>query len=682
LGATNGEKPEVTARLVNQARQLIRQSNFAGARQLLQPELDRAILDRRHTEALYTLAVAQRYESRYSDALATLKKLFTVNPTYGRGHQEKGYALKAMGKEGEACSAFERAVQTNPALHASWKELSEFYSKAGLDGQKQLALDRFNYLAGLPRELLTVSSMIHEGKLYKADRLCRHFLREHKHHVEGMRLLAAIGTELGILNDAEFLLESCLEFDPNHRHARYDYANLLLRMQKFEKAYKQTRILVENQPDNLAYRALLANAAAGIGCHDEAIDEYNKVLKKSTGQHQLIVMRGHAEKTIGDLTAAIRSYKSAFSMKPDYGDAFWSLANTKNYRFMAKEIDHMIRYEALEDTSQEDRIHLCFALGKALEDRGEYAGSMDYYLSGNELKRNTIQHQPSMLNIRSKSQTEVFTAEFFENKKGVGCSAPDPIFIVGLPRAGSTLLEQILASHSSVTGTYELPNIIALVQRLRGTQVADKENNAPKYPQILTELEDDYFFRFGEQYIDETRIYRQGSEYFIDKNPNNFFHIGLIRLILPNAKIIDARRHPMSCCFSGFKQLFGQGQEFTYGLEQIGNYYREYVELMDHWNRVLPGFVLPVNYEEVVNDLETQVRRILGFCGLPFEDACLEFHRTRRSVRTPSSEQVRQPIYRSGMDYWRHYDRWLDPLRNALGVYIRERYGIETGADR
>ena len=388
-------------------------------------------------------------------------------------------------------------------------------------------------------------------------------------------------------------------------------------------------------------------------------------------------MRGHAEKTIGRLQDAITSYQAAAEMQPLYGDAFWSLANTKSYRFAPDEIEHMRRAEADERIGVDDRIHMCFALGKALEDLGEFEDSFTFYERGNLLKQGVVKHRRDFLAQRVEAQKTVCTRELFAQRHGVGHQAQDPIFIVGLPRAGSTLLEQILASHSMVDGTMELPQIIALSQRLRGPvgQTAESEKN-PRYPNLLAELDHEYFRRFGEQFIEDTRVYRQGAPLFVDKNPNNFFHVGLIKLILPNAKVIDARRHPMACCFSGFKQLFGQGQEFSYGLQEIGDYYRRYVELMDHWDQVLPGFVLRVQHEDVVNDLEAQVRRILDFCGLPFEAGCLDFHRTERSVRTPSSEQVRQPIYRSGLDAWENYARWLEPLKRALGPEVRARYQI------
>ncbi|MEG3153706.1 sulfotransferase family protein [Sphingomonas sp. RB1R13] len=374
---------------------------------------------------------------------------------------------------------------------------------------------------------------------------------------------------------------------------------------------------------------------------------------------------GHALKTVGKQAEAIDAYRGAYRVAPDFGDAYWSLANLKTYRFEEAEIEGMREYEAASTTKLVDRYHLCFALGKALEDRGQYAESFDYYERGNRLKREEVRYDWTRIDKEMKLQIEHCTPALFAANQGSGCRAPDPIFIVGLPRAGSTLLEQILASHSMVEGTMELPNILALAHRIDGRRRIGEE---ARYPANLAELTADELTGFGEAYVRDTAIHRKlGTPHFIDKMPNNFRHIGLISLILPNAKIIDARRDPMSCCFSGFKQLFAEGQEFTYGLEEIGHYYRGYVDLMAHWNDVLPGRVLRVDYADVVGDLETQVRRILDHVGLPFEQACLDFHQSERAVRTPSSEQVRQPIFTSGLDQWQHYDPWLAPLRAALG---------------
>lgn len=666
-----------TEELTERARDLVQKADFAAAGRLLHESLDGTQLDASHAEALYVLAIAERYQKKLDKALATLDRILELDPAYARAFQERGHALLSANRPQEAIVAYENAVRTNPALLASWKALAGLYDRTGLSEEAAAAAEQAEFLARLPKELLSVTSMLNEDKLYKAERLCRHFLQHNKHHIEAMRLLAAIGDRLEVLGDAEFLLESCVEFAPDYNLARYDYANLLLKMQKFERACEQTRILVNNQPDNLAYKSLFANATAGIGEHDKAVALYNEVLEKSPNQVMIYVMRGHAEKTIGDVEAAVKSYRQAYDLKADYGDAYWSLANIKTYRFTVSEIAHMEEQEASASIVVDDRIHMCFALGKAYEDRREYERSFEYYSRGNALKHDSIKHKPEHLAIRTTAQIDVCTRDFFERKKGVGYEAPDPIFIVGLPRAGSTLLEQILASHSRVDGTHELPNIIALAQRLRGSpNLIEEKGGTPNYPKILTELDDHYFRRFGEKFIEDTRIYRDNAPFFIDKNPNNFFHIGLIKLILPNAKVIDARRHPMSCCFSGFKQLFGQGQEFSYGLEEIGNYYREYVELMDHWDEALPGFVLRVQHEDVVDDLETQVRGILEFCQLPFEEACLEFYKTERSVRTPSSEQVRQPIYRSGLEYWRNYELWLGPLEEALGPALRRQFDI------
>jgi tetratricopeptide (TPR) repeat protein len=371
----------------------------------------------------------------------------------------------------------------------------------------------------------------------------------------------------------------------------------------------------------------------------------------------------HALKTIGSTGEAIESYRAAAASRPRFGDAYWSLANLKTYRFTDAEIAQMRADEAAPRIGLEDRYHMCFALGKALEDRGEYAESFAFYERGNALKKSESRYRPEPLERNARLQAEVCTRDFFEARQGVGCDSRAPIFIVGLPRSGSTLLEQILASHSKVEGTMELADILRMVQDMQGRETKD---SIPRYPGILAEVQPEEFTRLGEKYLADTGVYRTGKPFFIDKMPNNFRHVGLIHLILPNAKIIDARRDPLACCFSNYKQLFASGQQFTYSVEDITRYYRMYVDLMAHWDQALPGKVLRVQHEDVVEDLEANVRRILEFCDLDFEPACVDFHKTERRIHTASSEQVRQPINRAGVDQWRRFEPWLGPLKTAL----------------
>ncbi len=645
------------------AKELIRTARFDQATSLLENLLDSGPDDDDRTEALYMLAVAQRYNKQPGEALATLDILLGENPEHARAHQERGHLLLSLNRSEDAVRSYASAVGLNPALHASLKALANLEQRAGRTQQAQLARERLDFLTRLPPELVNVLDLIHENKLYKAERLCRDYLQGHKHHIEAMRLLAEIGIRMGILDDAEFLLESCVEFAPEHVQARIDYVNILIRKTRFEKAHEQARRLLELEPDNPGFQSTLATTLVGLGRFAEGIDLYKKVLDEQPGRHELHLQLGHAQKTTGLLDPAVESYREAYRHRPDFGDAYWSLANTKTYRFKDEELDLIRRYADSAGVAGNDRVHLCFAGGKALEDRKEYAASFEYYEKGNALKLRQTGYRIEKMEARVQAQIDSCTRELFEHRQGAGLDCRDPIFIVGLPRAGSTLLEQILASHSMVDGTMELHNILALAQRLRGHETEETS----RYPGILHELDEDYFRRFGEQYIRDTRVYRAEAPLFIDKMPNNFLHIGLIRLILPNARVIDARRDPMACCFSCFKQLFGEGQEFTYGLQEVGRYYRAYVSLMDHWDRVLPGFVLRVMHEDVVDDLEAQVLRILDFCSLPFEEACINFHETERNIRTPSSEQVRQPIYRSGLEQWRNFEPWLDPLKAALG---------------
>jgi len=651
---------------IQQAELLLRQKRFEEAARLLQTGIDARRPD---AHGLYLLAVCQRMQGHFEQALETLTRLKRVKPEYGRAWQETGHVYRDAGNTESAADAYERAVELNPGLVASWRFLAAAQQALGNGERARVAEANHKRLAALPRELVSVTSMMHEGRVYKAEQICRHFLSRHPHHPEAMRLLAAIGERLHIYDDAEFLLESALEFEPSFDLARMDYVKILHKRQKFQRAWEEAEKLRARLPGNLAAELAYANQCSAVGRYDEALQVLDDLLDRAPNPANVQMLRGHSLKTVGRHEQAVAAYRQAARERPELGDAWWSLANMKTFRFSDEEIRRMTAIERAEQLARTDRYHLCFALGKAHEDRDEFEQAFTFYQRGNALKKEQLRYSAERMHEDFERQKQFFTPERVARFAGLGASDPDPVFIVGLPRAGSTLIEQILASHSQVDGTLELPNILAIVHRLNGRLQRGSE---PRYPGVLDQFPAERFAELGTQYIDETRIHRHGAPFFTDKMPNNFRHIGLIKSILPNARIIDARRKAMACCFSGFKQLFAEGQEFSYSLIDIGRYYRDYVELMDHWRDQYPDSILQVDYEAVVGDLEGQVKRMLGFLGLPFESACVEYHRTQRSVRTASSEQVRQPIYQSGVDQWRNFAPWLGELRQILGPLAEE----------
>jgi len=637
--------------------------------------------ERRYTEALgaadallvtvpenrdvgYLKAQAQRLSGDVATALGTLAEMERLHPRFSRLYQERGQCHVVLKQAPQAIEAFERAVRINPALPISWQMLEGLYRMTGQSASATEAAVQVATLKDLPPQVVTATTLFSDGELAEAERLVRAYLLQHSHHIEAMRLLARIGIERDVLDDAQLLLEAVLDVAPDYRAARFDYAQVLAKRHLHSQAREQAEKLLAVDPANRNYRTLRAMTCVGLGLHQQAIALYRELLTGAAQPAELHLSIAHSLKTLGRGEEAISEYRAAAAARPGFGDAYWSLANLKTYRFTADELRQMRGAEADALTSVTDKIHLCFALGKALEDAEDFGASFAYYVRGNDLKHSETRYQPEALELNTRLQKATCTDELFARHRTAGVRARDPIFIIGLPRSGSTLIEQILASHSAVEGTHELADIPRIVAELRGR---DPDSDQPRYPAVLAQMSSEDFTRLGAKYLSDTRVYRTGKPHFIDKMPNNFRNAGLIHLMLPNAKIIDARREPMACCFGNFKQLFASGQEFTYSLTDIASYYRTYLELMQHWDSVLPGRVLRVQYEEVVNDLDGNVRRLLDYCELDFEPACIEFHRTARSVRTASSEQVRQPLYREGLEQWRHFEPWLAPLRASLG---------------
>ncbi len=554
-----------------------------------------------------------------------------------------------------------RAVRHNPSLQSSWLGILALETK----NEELIKFVEQNviYLKDLPRELKTVISFTHEGKLSRADRICREYLRDHPHDIEAMRLLANIGRDLNIYEDAEFLLESALLFDPDNAKIKYDYINILTKRQKYGEALKHAQDFYNEDKKNINAMKLLSTALFRTDRYQEAIDIYNDILKLEPKNTDVMLSMGHLYKTSGEIDKSINCYQTAYKTDKYFGDSYWSLANLKTYTFSESEVISLDKMVNDPYVSVDEKTFMHFALGKAYEDLNEYEKSFNHYKEGNLIKKSKALFNVDDFEKECTNQIEVCTDDLFEMKSKWGSESKAPIFILGLPRVGSTLIEQILSSHSLVEPTHELPNIISTALRLNERKSQDKKS---RYPDILLSLSSPQLKLIGDKYIKDSEVFRSDKPYFIDKMPNNFRHIGLIKLILPNAKIIDIRRSSMSACFSCFKQLFAEGQEFTYDLKDLAGYYNNYVELMNHWNKVLPNQILSINYEDVVNNFEDSVRDILEYCEIPFEKECLEFYKSKRSVKTPSAEQVRQPIYTSGMDYWKNYEPYLDDLKNNL----------------
>ena len=627
-----------------------------------------------HMDSLYLAAVCSRYLKRYTDAESYLKKLLSIAPDMGRAYQELAHLNRDKGNKVQSIGYYRQATEHNPALLASWNELHKFSLESNNRLSAKHALEKIEHLKSLPNILLHINQIFNEGNIKEAEKKCREFLTVNPTNTHAMSILSDIASRLGHLNDAEFLLESAVKLSPNDSEIRKKYLLILRKRQKFTKTMEQADILIEQFPDNLSFQAQKAIEVMQNGDHEESIRLLDKILKKAPLDPNTLTAKGHAEKTLGKTNDAIHSYQSAYNSKHDHGEAYFSLANLKTYKFDDEEIQQMKNQLKRVDISISDRTYFHFALAQAceaIEDFGEAFTQLD---SGNHIRKQQTKYSIDRMNQEIQAQIDVCDKEFFDQMGSGGINTNEPIFILGLPRAGSTLIEQILASHSMIDGTLELPNILTMAQDLRGEDIY---GTLGKYPGSMKNLSSDERKEMGNRFITDTRMHRDNAPMFTDKMPNNFRHIALIHLIMPNAKIIDARRYPLDCCFSMFKQLFAQGQEFTYGLKEAGSYYSSYVKLMNHWDNVLPGKILTVNNEDVIDDLEGQVRRLLNFLEIPFEQNCISFHETDRSVRTASSEQVRQPINKKGQGRWKPYAEHLKPLINSLDKNLLHQEDID-----
>jgi tetratricopeptide (TPR) repeat protein len=621
-----------------------------------------------HPAATLVLGVARRTGGDAAAALQVLGPLAAQHPQWALAHYELALALGALERSSAAIAALQRAVTLKPDMADAWRALGDELTIAGDAAAADSAYAQNIRASTKDKRLLTAAAALCENKIPQAEALLRAHLKKYPTDVAAIRMLAEVAARLGRYGDAETLLSRCLELAPSFTVARHHRAIVLHRQNKSAAALSEVTDLLAKDPRNPGYNNLKAAILARIGELEDAIEIYAGILAQHPAQPKIWLSYGHALKTSGRENDSVAAYNKSIELLPSLGEAYWSLANLKTVQFTNRDVETMRLQLQRPDLTANDQLHLHFALGKALEDKEDYAASFEHYAAGNRLRREQLPYRAEEMSTHVQRIKSLFSTQFFADRASFGAAAPDPIFIVGLPRSGSTLLEQILSSHSQVEGTMELPDIAGLARSLFDI---GKKSQISGYSGVLATLSAEQCRELGERYISQTRIQRKtASPFFIDKMPNNFAHIDLIQMALPHAKIIDARRHPLGCCFSGFKQHFARGQSFTYSLEDIGRYYRDYVELMAFFDAALPGRIHRVIYESLIEDTETEVRKLLQYCGLPFEDSCLRFYENERAVRTASSQQVRRPIFREGLNQWRHYEPWLDPLKESLGPVL------------
>ena len=605
----------------------------------------------------------------FNKARQILENVTRMHPDFAVAHDVSGDLLFAQGYVGTAIKAYEQALRLDPTRSSALKKIEkarQLIVDAKKPGTPAAKASSGGKQMAFAEEMHDAEQFAKTGDRQHAEDIYRTVLKRDPNHVEAARLLARIAADKNYFDDAEVFLRHAVSIAPDYTRLWVDLASVLKELHKFDESLECADKVLELEPDMAESHVVHAIALGSNGLFDEAIEAYDRALEISPDKPAVLCSLAHHLKTVGEQEQAIANYRRCISIKPNHAQAYWSLANLKTFRFDDSEIEAMQALLENDDLPDESRVQIHNALGLDHEARGEYDAAFGHIEQCNRLRRKAEDYDPVETETRVDKNIEVFDADFLARNAGAGNADPSPIFVVGLPRSGSTLIEQILASHSLVDGTHELFDLAFVARRIRA-----RRKTKSRYPETLLDLSAENWHEIGTDYIESTMRYRAGAPFFIDKNPNNFIFIGLIRLALPNAKVIDARRHPLDSCFGSYKQLFASGQQFTYDLTEVGEYYLQYRRLVDHFQQLMPGFILDVHYEQVVADLETQVRRILDFCNLPFEADCLRFHETERAIKTASSEQVRRPIYSSSVNLWRNYEQHLGELVEVIGPLLQ-----------
>lgn len=599
-----------------------------------------------------------------------LEEAIRLFPDFALAHETFGDLFLVQGRPQEARRAYEQAMRLDPTsqmIHDKIDRATQLETKissAKTDARKASTERR---RMAFEEEIRKAVELDRDGDSRAAEMIYRDILKKDPDHVEAARLLAKIAVANKSFHDAEVFLKKALSKAPDYLRAWVDLVHVQRDLDKFSDAAESARTVLELSPDKAESHILYAGALGMTGQHEEAIRAYENALAIAPDKAGAICGLAHHQKTIGRSAESIASYRRAIAVKADHAEAYWSLANLKTFRFEDEEVESMKALLKRDDLPDESRSQIHNALGLEFEARKDFATAFANFETCNAIRRKAETYDPVKTQSTADRLIRMFDKDYLAGKKGVAPTDVTPIFIVGLPRSGSTLIEQILASHSQVDGTHELGDLSRVIH---GARKRRKINEV--FPDELNKLSASEWAAIGANYVERTEIFRAGAPFFIDKNPNNFVYAGILKIAIPNARIIDARRHPLDSCFGSFKQLFASGQPFSYDMTELGEYYLQYRRLMDHWHDVMPGFVLEVHYESVVLDLESQVRQLLDFCGLPFEDACLRFHETARAVKTASSQQVRRPIYQSSVNLWRNYESHLDGLIHILEPRLRD----------